>query len=177
MKVRKRLYDIAKRSNSEGDWSTYCRIKNQINNKLKEAHNNYCSRLFDYSFGGSKRQFWKYIKAKRKDDVGISTIAVDGKPCTDAKSKAESLNSYFKPVFTKKDTENLSNLADSSSEVLFPNISDVTFSVEGIRQLLSNLDTNKASGPDEIPSFILKQFSVEISPILQVIFTKSLSSG
>ena len=51
------------------------------------------------------------------------------------------------------------------------------FSVEGIRQLLSNLDTNEASGPDEIPSFILKQFAVEISPILQVIFTKSLSSG
>ena len=177
MKVRKHLYDIAKRSNSEGDWSTYRRIKNQINNKLKVAHNNYCSRLFDDSFGGSKRQFWKFIKAKRKDDVGISTIVVDGKPCTDAKSKAEALNSYFKSVFTKEDTKNLPNLADPSSEVLFPNISDITFSVEGLRQLLSNLDTNKASGPDEIPSFILKQFAVEISPILQVIFTKSLSSG
>ena len=177
MKVRKCLYDIAKRSNTEGDWSTYRRIKNQINNKLKEAHNNYCSRLFDDSFGGSKRQFWKYIKAKRKDDVGIYTIVVDGKPCTDAKSKAKALNSYFKSVFTKEDTENLPNLADPSSEVLFPNISDITFSVEGIRQLLSNLDTNKASGPDEIPSFILIQFAVEISPILQVIFTKSISSG
>ena len=80
-------------------------------------------------------------------------------------------------MFTKEDTENLPNLADPSSEVLFPNISDITFSVEGIRQLLSNLDTNKASSPDEIPSFILKQFAVEISPILQVLFTKSLSSG
>ena len=53
-------------------------------------------------------------------------------------------------MFTKEDTENLPNLADPSSEVLFPNISDITFSVEGIRQLLSNLDTNKASGLDEI---------------------------
>ena len=79
-------------------------------------------------------------------------------------------------MFTKEDAENSPNLADPSSEVLFPNISDITFSVEGKRQLLSNLDTNKASGPDEIPSFILNQFAVEISPILQVIFTKSLSS-
>ena len=33
-------------------------------NKLKAAYNNYCSRLFHDSFGGSKRQFWKYIKVK-----------------------------------------------------------------------------------------------------------------
>ena len=118
------------------------------------------------------RQFWRYIKAKRKDDVGISTIVVDGKPCTDAKSKAEALNNYFKSVFMKQDTESLLNLADPSSENLFPNISDITFSVEGIRQVLFNLDTNKASSLDEIPSFILKRFAEEISPVLQIIFTK-----
>ena len=66
MKVRKHLYDIAKRSNSEGDWSTYRRIKNQINNKLKVAHNNYCSRLFDDSFGGSKRQFGNLLRLSAK---------------------------------------------------------------------------------------------------------------
>ena len=36
MKARKHLYDIAKRSNSEEDWSTYRRIKTQINNKPKK---------------------------------------------------------------------------------------------------------------------------------------------
>ena len=51
-------------------------MKNLINNKLREAHNSYCGRLFNDSFGGSRRQFWKYIKAKRKDDIGISTIMV-----------------------------------------------------------------------------------------------------
>ena len=50
-------------------------------------------------------KLWKYITAKSKDDVGISTIVVDGKPCTDAKSKAEALNSYFKSVFTKEVTK------------------------------------------------------------------------
>ena len=43
------------------------KIKNLINVKLKDAHNNYYGRLFDNSFGGNKRQFWKYIKAKRKE--------------------------------------------------------------------------------------------------------------
>jgi len=77
MKTRKHLYDTAKRSNSERDWSAYHRL---ITSKLKEAHNNYCGRLFDDSFGGSRRQFWKYIRTKCKDEIGISTITVDGKP-------------------------------------------------------------------------------------------------
>ena len=55
-------------------------MKTLINVKLKDAHNNYYGILFDNSFGGNKRQFWKYIKAKRKDTNAISTIMIDGSP-------------------------------------------------------------------------------------------------
>ena len=40
-----------------------------------------------------------------------------------------------------------------------------------------SLDTNKASGPDNIHPYILKNCANEISPILQVIFTQSLDTG
>ena len=45
MKVRKHLYNKAKRSNSQSDWEAYRKIKNSINTTLKEAHNVYYSRL------------------------------------------------------------------------------------------------------------------------------------
>jgi len=32
-------------------------------NKLRKAHNDYCSKLFDDSFEGRKQQFRKYIRA------------------------------------------------------------------------------------------------------------------
>jgi len=70
MKVYKRLYDTAKRNNSEEYWM----LTAELNNKLKKAHNNYCSRLFDNLFGSSKRQFRKYIKIKCKHDVGVSVL-------------------------------------------------------------------------------------------------------
>ena len=54
---------------------------------------------------------------------------------------------------------------------------DITFNVEGIYNLLNSLDINKAPGPDEIPSRILKHCAIEVAPILQVIFTQSTSSG
>ena len=50
MKKHKPLYDKAKASNLHGDWEAYQRVKNEINVKLKEAHNMYYSRLFDDSF-------------------------------------------------------------------------------------------------------------------------------
>jgi len=39
--------------------------------------------------------------------------------------------------------------------------------------ILSLLDTNKTSGPDNIHPYILKNCANEIAPILQVIFTQS----
>ena len=57
MKVRKRLSNKAKRTNSNVDWNAYRQMKNLINNNLKAAHNNYFSRIFDASFGDNRRQF------------------------------------------------------------------------------------------------------------------------
>ena len=65
----------------------------------------------------------------------------------------------------------------NESNNILPGMPDITFSVTGIQHQLSILDTNKASGPDNISPFILKHYSNEISPILQVIFMQSLDTG
>ena len=43
-----------------------------MNNELECAHSAYRSNLFDDSFSGNHRQFWKYIWTRRKDSSGIS---------------------------------------------------------------------------------------------------------
>ena len=62
---RKRLYDCVKQTGKPEDWAAYCLERNEVNRKLKLVHLSYCSRLFDESFSGNHRQFWKYIRAKR----------------------------------------------------------------------------------------------------------------
>ena len=95
-------------------------------------------------------------------------MVTNGLPISDSKEKANLLNKHFESVFTK---ENLSNVpVMNQSNNLLPGMPDTTFSVTGIQHQLSILDTNKASGPDNISPFILKHCSNEISPILQVIF-------
>ena len=50
-------------------------------------------------------------------------------------------------------------------------------SEEGVTKLLSNLNPNKAMGPDGLHPRILKQLANVISPILRLIFQKSIDTG
>jgi len=85
MKKCKQYYNIAKRSKSANYWNAYCRIKNSINYKIKTVNTNYYTKMFDNSLNGNRRQFWKYVRAKRKENHNISTLVVDGKPITESK--------------------------------------------------------------------------------------------
>ena len=54
---------------------------------------------------------------------------------------------------------------------------DIQFTVPGIIKLLSNLNPSKASGPDLLPTRILKMVSEEIAPVLCVIYQQSYDTG
>ena len=53
----------------------------------------------------------------------------------------------------------------------------ISVSQAGIYQLLTSLDEHKASGPDRISPYILKHCADEITLILHIIFTQSLSTS
>ena len=59
----------------------------------------------------------------------------------------------------------------------YPNIENITISIEGVEKLLDSINIHKASGPDKIPNIILKTCSLEISPALANIFQQSLDTG
>ena len=46
---------------------------------------------------------------------------------------------------------------------------DIHVSVSGVEKLLSKLNIHKATGPDEIPSRILKEYASEIAPTLTLL--------
>ena len=83
--------------------------------------------------------------------------------------KAEALNNQFFTFFTDE------NILSPNLEPSFPLIGDLSFTAEGIENILNNLSTDKSPGPDNIPNFILKLSSSIIAPVLQVIFTQSLN--
>ena len=46
----------------------------------------------------------------------------------------------------------------------FPDMPPISISIEDVHHQLSNLQTNKASGPDKIPAYFLKRTASLIAP-------------
>ena len=72
MRQRKSLYNTAKRLQADDAWSKYCKLKNEINKEITEAHEKYQSNLFDND--NNNKCFWKYVKQLCKDTIGVPTI-------------------------------------------------------------------------------------------------------
>ena len=66
MKQRKRLYDRAKKFQTNESWEAYCMIRNQITQEVNEAHTNYQRQLFENNTHTVSKRFWKYIKVCAK---------------------------------------------------------------------------------------------------------------
>ena len=56
-------------------------------------------------------------------------------------------------------------------------ISQIEVSVNEVKERLSDLDTTKACGPDEIPARLLMECSEQIAPSLCSLFIYSLNKG
>ena len=56
-------------------------------------------------------------------------------------------------------------------------ISDINITADEVKLKLKNLDIHKATGPDKIPSIILKNLSDELSTPLATLFNKSIKEG
>ena len=53
----------------------------------------------------------------------------------------------------------------------------MSISIKGVHKLLSNLKPFKATGPDGLPPFILKELAYELAPAFTLLFEASLSQG
>ena len=105
---------------------------------------------------------------------------MDGKLFCDPASKSNILNRQFKSAFsanskfTKKEFINSKRMDPS---IKHQTMKPFNITTNGITKLLKNLNPYKAQGPDNLSPRILKELADEISPLLQLIYTKSLDTG
>ena len=85
---------------------------------------------------------------------------------SDSRRKAEILNQQFCSVFTDEDTTNMPKLEGPPTTPM----NNIEITQSGITKLLSELNVDKAPGPDELPNLLLKNAAKEISPFLTDIF-------
>jgi hypothetical protein len=89
---------------------------------------------------------------------------------------ANLFNRYFTSVLNT-DHDNLEERSSPPSPPSTSGQSDLQLTIEEVARTLLALDTTKATGPDGIPSRLLKETAWQIAPSLTKIFNRSLSCG
>ena len=151
-------------------WSAYKSLKSQVKHLLHYHHDKYLSNIITSS-NSNKKPSWHYVKSKRQDHSGISTlISTTGTIAFESSEKAKAFNEYFKSVFT---VEDLSYIPDKGTSP-YPAIPEINITLQGVKNLLSSCDPHKSPGPDNLHAAFLKQVSMEIAPMLTHLFQQSL---
>ena len=97
----------------------------------------------------------------------------DGLLQSDSIVKANMLNDQFVSVFTNEDLSSIPTLGPSNH----PSVPAFNISACGVERLLSKIRPHSASGPDNIPAYLLKMGAKELAPPLALLFQASLNQG
>ena len=132
-------------------------------------------------FNNPKR-FWSVFKinSKRASVLGTITVGSNGLNPDSARwgscprDIAELFNNYFTSIVSGSDH---TTPTDSPSSATDCTLSELTLFPDDVLAALLSLDTNKATGPDEIPPRILKECAHQIAPSLCPMFNQSLKHG
>ncbi|XP_065901865.1 uncharacterized protein [Dysidea avara] len=158
---KQRAYKRAHLTNSLSDWATYQDLKRLSQRECCSAFNNYVSSFIDENNNVTKK-LWSFIKNRKQDRTGISTLEHQGTTYTDSLSKANVLAEYFSSVFTQEDTTNVPVLEGNP----LPEIPPIHIHSDGVSQLLHTLKAHKAAGPNNLPSYFLKEVANVPLPFL-----------
>lgn len=179
---RNKLKRKAVINNTPDLWCDFKKVRNAVNNEIKEAKATFYRSQIESSLGNPKA-IWNTINQlthrKKTSTTSIRELKIDGKSFTEPVDLCEILNNHFIQVG--------SNLA-SSIPVSETNFKDYVKPVNTsfclqkttetiVLKLLNKLQVHKATGLDNISSRLIKVSAPIISDSLTVIINKSIETG
>ena len=117
------------------------------------------------------KKFWSHVKSNSKSQRIPDCVHLNSRFRTKPVEKASLFNEFFYDQFSG--ASNYGTQIDWSNDNAF----DIYFSPTRIRMLLTNINSNKACGPDEIHGKILKFCASSLSHPLSLLFTISYNTG
>ena len=111
--------------------------------------------MLDPEKDNNSKKFWKYIKSRKQDTMGIGTLENNGVLAETVEQKAEMLSNQFTSVFTTENTTNMPSKGISPFKPFKP-MKDIKISEKGVEKAINRLNPSKATGPNKVPIIILK---------------------
>ena len=156
-------------------WSNYNFFQKECRREHRKAEQNFITNSIEKGLlENNSKPFWRYVKSRRQDNLGISPLLENGIPYSDSRGKAKVLLKQFCSVFTK-DKSN-SQPCQTNRYVDEPLVS-LEVNPNGVEKLLKKINPNKAQGPDNIQNRVLKECATELTPAVTSLFNLSLSTS
>ena len=157
--------------------------RNMLVKLIRKSKQNHFAKYFSDNVK-NLRQTWKgignVIKLKNNTDSMPTCIFDKGSSVTDPFQIANTFNSYFSSVGETLQSKIHSSHISFRKYLKNPNVHSFfvspTDSTE-VSNLISGLKNGKASGPNSIPTTVLKHLNSDISIILAKLFNLSFSTG
>ena len=169
---RNKSHKKAKQTGLNSDWEKFKELRKQATKALAKSYKDYVNNHIGDSLKTNPKRFWSFIKANKRENIGIPTLRVNDQPIINDRDKANALNNQFSFVFTQE-KHPISQIAPST----YPNTPLLKIGIDGVIKQLENLNQNKATGPDELPARVLKETAKQIAPIITQIFQQSYNTG
>ena len=139
-------------------------IKNLVKTKMR-------ANLCDFNRNRLAKKFWSHIKSVSNNTRVPKTIYLGGKSSSDTKVKADMFNRFFFDQFSEASNYDIDISFESDNNF------DIDFNIDKIRDILRNIDCNKAQWPDNIHGIILKTCSNSLARPLSILFKLIYNTG
>ncbi|XP_031349756.1 uncharacterized protein LOC116175664 [Photinus pyralis] len=173
LKLKNYFFNKYKNSKSNFAYAEFKRLRSKIKMMSSISYKNYVSSI-EYSISKDPKRFWSYFHNKR------GTSRIPGKmflnDCTfnTPQSIVNAFKDYFCSVYAPLG-EHLPSCTPNVSNMPIINITSI--STEEIMSSMSKLKSKMTTGPDQIPSCLVKEFSDAFIYPLLIIFNLSLKTS
>ena len=164
------LWNRLRRHHGEQAYKRYKRARNEYTQVRREAEIEYQRDLVN-KCKEEPKLFYSHVKSKTKVKDKIQCLTDQGKIHSKEEEICELLNSKFQSIFTQEFEE------DQNTNLVTPVLDDIDLNISEIEKEMSSLDKSKASGPDEISCWVLKECATELSKPLHIVMQESLKQG
>ena len=139
-------------------------FKNLVKAKMR-------ANLCDTNRNTLTKKFWSHVKSASRNTRIPEIIYLRGKSSSDTKVKTGMFNGFFFDQFSEASSYDIDICFQSDNNF------DIDFNTERIRDILRNIDCNKAQGPDNIHGVILKTCASSLAQPLSIIFKLIYNTG
>ena len=165
---KERLHTKFKRSKALNDEIKFATCRREFKSLMRKKirDNLYCTDDNNII----TKKFWAHVKNTSKSCRIPEIVRYQSEISSNTITKANMFNKFFYDQFSEPSTYDIDISIDTNEEY-------IDFSTERIKQLLNDINVNKACGPDNIPGIVLKHCLSSISAPLSQLFHSIYDTG